>query len=84
MTSKEYTDDEKDEKLADMFEDVSANFLRAYRNTWLILLSQGWEEWLDPLNPPEGIELSNEPGHEGHVHTKENGAELGKSKKAKT
>ncbi|KAB5589860.1 Cobalamin synthesis protein [Ceratobasidium theobromae] len=49
MKSKKLTDEQKDDKLLDLFRD-------------------GFEDWIDPLNPPEGFSVSDEPGHKGHMH----------------
>ncbi|ESK90297.1 hypothetical protein Moror_13781 [Moniliophthora roreri MCA 2997] len=44
MLSKDLNDDEKEEKLLQMFRD-------------------GFEDWLDPLNPPEGFEVDHDHDH---------------------
>ncbi|GAB1526130.1 hypothetical protein RhiTH_009296 [Rhizoctonia solani] len=48
MKSKRLNEEEKEEKLLDLFKD-------------------GFEDWIDPLNPPEAI-MEPESSHHGHSH----------------
>lgn len=52
MQSKKLSDEEKDDKLLDLFND-------------------GFEDWIDPLNPPEGFFEPDGAGHKGHTHDPE-------------
>ncbi|CAE6458810.1 unnamed protein product, partial [Rhizoctonia solani] len=49
MKSEKYDDDEKEDKLLDLFKD-------------------GFEDWIDPLNPPEAL-MDVDTLHHGHTHS---------------
>lgn len=67
MKSKRWTDEEKEEKILDLFVDGCESWLALgiFRLN-LTILSHLVEDWIDPLNPPEGLE--SEEGHNGHSH----------------